>query len=77
MNYPKVREFLKHIATGTNIVIEDDLTEDFIYFEGSVSEYLNSAVSKENLTLIQSSVKNNMLNVRALINYEQSQFETW
>lgn len=71
MIYPKVKDFLYHVVTGTKVLIEDDIIEDHVYFEGTVREYVESDVSLDNLTLIQSSIKNNTLNVRALKDYTQ------
>ena len=71
MSYPKVKDFLSHVVTGTNVLIEDDIIEDYVYFEGTVRDYIDSVVSLENLTLIQSSVKDNVLNLKALKDYDQ------
>lgn len=66
MAYPKVADFLLHIVTGTNVLIEDDTIEGHIYFEGTISEYLKSEIASENLTLVQSFIENDVFVVRAL-----------
>lgn len=70
MAYPKVKDFLMHVVTGTNILILDDIKEDFTHFEGVVGDYIESSVSSENLTLLQSSIRDNTLIIRAVDNYE-------
>lgn len=72
MAYLKVKDFLMHVVTGTKIMIDDDI-EDFQYFEGTVRDYINSDISSENLTLIQSSIKNNVLNISALKDYVEDE----
>lgn len=71
MNYPKVKDFLVHIVTGTKVLIEDDIIENHVYFEGTIGDYLMHSVSSENLTLIQSFIHDNTLIIRALDNYQR------
>lgn len=73
LDYPKVKDFLNHLVTGTKVIIEDDIIEDHVYFDGTVLEYINSNASLENLTLIQSSIKGDVFNVRALKDYEEEE----
>ena len=70
MDYPKVKDFLYHVVTGTNVVIEDDITEGYVYYEGRLGNYFKSDVANENLTLIQSFIKDNVFHIKAIKNYE-------
>ena len=70
MAYPKVADFLLHIVTGTNVLIEDDMIEGRIYFEGTIRDYLKSELPSENLTLVQSFIENDVFVVRALKDFK-------
>lgn len=71
MNYPKVKYFLSHVVTSTEVLIIDDIS-DYVYYDGKIKDYMDSDISLENLTLIQSYIRNNVLNVRALKDYNKN-----
>lgn len=69
LRYPKVKDFLMHVGTGTKVLIKDDLNQ-FVYFEGVVKDYHHSDVSAENLTLILSYIENDTFIIMALKEYD-------
>lgn len=72
MNYPKAKYFLSHIATGSKVVIEDDILEGEIYFKGTIMEYFKSDASNKNLTLIHASIQaDNVLLITVIEDYEK------
>lgn len=66
--YPKVEEFLSNITLGTKIIVfdgEGDYQEK-ILFEGTVADYHNSDMVKQDLVLVWSTIEDNTFVIEAL-----------
>ena len=67
-NFEKLRLFLVHFAGNTIIKILDDNCEDDVYYDGSVSYYLENVNSVNNYYVMNCSINDNIAIIRVLNN---------
>lgn len=71
MGYIKLEEFINHVVTGTEIVVEEDVFEGHIYYQGKLGNYFYSGdMERDNLLLVQAFVEGDRLHLRVVKNLE-------
>lgn len=67
-NFENVRLFLIHFAGNTIVKIYDDTLEDYLYYKGSVSDYLECINNVNDYYVMNCSVKDDVLYLSVLKN---------